>query len=151
MNLKLLTFTLLLAIVSFNTMAQTVKKNVPPPAEFVFNDSTIIYEYVTEEPTFPGGSAAQQEFVTEHLRYPQDCIDKGIEGLVLLNVVINRNGYITDIEVLKGPPNGKALEAEAVRIYKNMPKWNPGKNHGETRNVRLREKIIFVLPKKNSK
>ena len=114
----------------------------PPPGEF---DPEMIYDFVSEFPTFPGGDNAKHEFINEKLRYPQECIDKGIQGIVWLKVVIDKKGNIVEIKVDKGPPDGKALETEAIRIYKKMPRWSPGRIKNEPVNTRITEMVRFRL------
>ncbi len=93
--LTLITFILCLSLQMANLHAQnrpvSTDNPPPPPGEF---DPEMIYDFVSEFPTFPGGNNAKLEFINENLRYPQECIDKGIQGIVWLKVVIDKKGNI---------------------------------------------------------
>lgn len=144
--LTLITIILCLSLQMANLHAQnrpvSTDNPPPPPGEF---DPEMIYDFVSEFPTFPGGNNAKLEFINENLRYPQECIDKGIQGIVWLKVVIDKKGNVVEVKVDKGPPDGKALETEAIRIYKQMPRWNPGRNKNEPVNTRITEMVGFRL------
>ena len=89
-------------------------------------------------PAFPGGDTELYNFLQTNLVYPKEAINKGIEGIVMVNFVVNKNGAITDVYAQKSPH--KLLSAEAIRVVKLMPKWLPGKQNGKPVNVR------FILP-----
>lgn len=117
--------------------------NPPPPPGQI--DPEEIFEYASEFPSFPGGDNAKQQYINENLRYPQECIEKGIKGIVFLKVVIDKKGNIVEVRVEKGPKDGKALEAEAIRLYKQMPRWNPGRMKSGPVNMRIKEVVRFEL------
>lgn len=104
-----------------------------------------IYSIGDESPSFPGGDIAKFNFISKNLRYPQECKEKGIQGLVWLSVVIDKQGDITEVTVQKAPTEGKALEVEAIRLYRQMPRWSPGRLRNEPINMRISEKVRFVL------
>ena len=85
----------------------------------------IIYTGIQEMPTFTGGSEAMFKFLTSNLQYPKDARSKGIQGTVFLTFVVDVDGSITDIKVLRGVD--PSLDEEAVRLVASMPKWSPGK------------------------
>jgi len=91
-------------------------------------------------PAFPGGEKALLDYLSSHIRYPQEQIDKGITGIVYLGFVIGSDGKVYDIKVMKGVKYGEALAQEAQRVVGNMPTWTPGKQGGQ--NVA----VNFVLP-----
>jgi protein TonB len=103
-----------------------------------------IFQIVEELPSFPNGEEARQRFLRENTVYPRPAIDMGVEGTVLLTFVVEKDGSITDIQILRGIP---ILDEEAVRVTKKMPKWKPGKQAGKPVRVQYRMPIKFVLGK----
>ena len=82
---------------------------------------------VETPPQFPGGEDSLYSFIYSNLRYPQEAIDNGIEGRVFITFVIEKDGSITNIKILRDI--GYGCGEEAVRVLKMMPKWIPGKDH----------------------
>lgn len=76
-------------------------------------------------PSYPGGVEAMKKFITDNLRYPQG--EKNREGRVVVSFVVERNGALTDLEILR--PLSPAFNAEALRVVKAMPRWNPGRQY----------------------
>ena len=97
-----------------------------------------IYENPEVMPVFPGGDAAMIEFLQKNMVYPENAKKKGITGKVFVGFVVEANGSITDVKVLRG--FDKECDAEAVRLVKLMPKWKPGSDKGKPLRVR------FVMP-----
>lgn len=93
---------------------------------------------VEEMPTFPGGEAAMMEYLRSNLVYPRIATETSIQGTVYLQFVVDTKGNITEVKLLRGIGGG--CDEEAIRVVKNMPKWNPGKQNG--RNVR----VLFNMP-----
>lgn len=83
------------------------------------------YDYVDEKPQFPGGGNSLLSFINSTREYPQDAYNAGIEGRVTCSFVVNENGKISNIKVLRGVET--SLNREAVRIMSEMPDWIPGK------------------------
>lgn len=85
-----------------------------------------VYEsdYVDVQPQFPGGDGAMVRFINNERRYPARAYREGIEGRVLCSFVVNEDGSLSHISVLRGVE--KSLDREAVRIISNMPKWDAG-------------------------
>lgn len=82
---------------------------------------------VETPPQFPGGEDSLYSFIYSNLRYPQEAIDNGIEGRVYITFVVEKDGSITGIKILRDI--GYGCGEEAVRVLKMMPKWIPGKDH----------------------
>lgn len=97
-----------------------------------------IYNNIEIMPEFPGGFSELMNFLTSNVNYPESAKTNNIEGRTLVSFVVEKDGSITDIEVLRG--FDKDCDAEAVRVVSTMPKWKPGVKDGET--VRCR----FTLP-----
>lgn len=94
-------------------------------------------------PVFPGGEKAMQRFLNENLRYPPAARAAGISGTVFLTFVVERDGRITEIAVLRGVEGG--CTEEAIRVINLMPPWNPGIQSGRTVRVRFNMPIKFIL------
>ena len=97
-------------------------------------------EFIVEEkqPEFPGGMKALMNYLQKNTKYPSICQEQGIQGKVVVQFVIDTDGSITDVQVVK--PVNPLLDKEAVRVISSMPKWTPGMQRGK--NVRTR----FTLP-----
>lgn len=98
------------------------------------------YDFVDEKPSFPGGHEALMEFINRTRRYPAEAYEKGIEGRVTCSFVVNANGDISHLKVIKG--SDRLLNMEAMRILAEMPNWIPGR-HGD-RHVPVR--VIHSIP-----
>ncbi len=102
------------------------------------NDDNTIFTVVEQQAEFPGGFEAMAKFLAKNMKYPAQARRMGIEGSVYVSFVIDRDGNISDPQVIKGI--SAECDKEAVRVVKLMPPWNPGKQNGKA--VRCR----FVLP-----
>lgn len=104
-----------------------------------------VYESVVVQnyPEFIGGMAAWAKFVQRNLRYPANALDRSIQGKVYISFVIEKDGSIGDVTVLKGIGGG--CDEEAVRVIKSSPKWKPGRQGNETVRVRYNMPIGFSL------
>ncbi len=119
--------------------------------EPVVSDIPIIVEYYDEpvilipdvQPEFPGGMGELYNFLKKELKYPAMARDANIQGKVYIQFVVDKDGKISDIEVLRGLSGG--LEQEAVRVVKAMPAWTPGKHRGKAVKVRYVLPISFIL------
>lgn len=109
-------------------------------------DRTIVRTFVEKMPSFPGGEEALARFLSKNMRYPRMAAENDIEGRVFIQFVVDYNGNITSVTPV-GAPKGGGLEEEAVRVVKLMPKWNPGKQNGQTVNVQFSLPIAFHLNK----
>lgn len=97
-----------------------------------------IHVVVERMPEFPGGEAAMNQFISRNIRYPVIAQENGIQGRVVVQFVVNTDGKIVDVEVVRGVE--ESLDKEAVRVVKAMPPWNPGRQGGK--NVRVK----YTLP-----
>jgi len=102
-----------------------------------------IFMIVEDQPEFPGGNAALFSWLGKNLRYPAQAVEMDIEGMVVVQFVINKKGQINDVKVIK--PLGGGCDEEAVRIVNAMPKWKPGKQRGKAVSVRFNLPVRFVL------
>lgn len=102
-----------------------------------------IFTIVEEMPSFPGGEAKLFEYLGKNIKYPQIAKEAGISGIVYVTFVVDSNGNITEVQVLRGIGGG--CDEEATRVVKNMPKWQPGKQRGKPVKVRYNLPIRFSL------
>jgi len=103
----------------------------------------IIFIVVEEWPSFPGGEEARLRFLSENIRYPQMAREAGIQGTVFLTFVVERDGSVTDVRVVRGIGGG--ADEEAIRVVRNMPRWTPGRQRGQPVRVQFNMPIRFVL------
>jgi len=99
-----------------------------------------IFTVVQEMPEFPGGQAEMYKFIQKNIVYPPSAREAGISGKCYLRFVVNEDGKITNVEVLKGVPGCPECDREAVRVIKSMPAWKPGRQNGKE------VKVYFTLP-----
>ena len=109
--------------------------------KIVGNDE--IFVVVEEQPEFPGGNAAMMNFISENIRYPKEAHQKGIQGRVITNFVVMKDGSISNVQIMRGVD--ALLDAEAIRVLESMPVWKPGKQRGEPVNVRFTLPVVFRL------
>ncbi len=110
--------------------------DAPPPPPAVFT-------YVSQMPEFPGGNAAWNDFLSKNLRYPEFAKENNIQGRVTVKFVVNENGSVSDVSVVKGIGGG--CDEEAIRVIKKVPSWKPGKNNGVPVKVWFNQTIKFQL------
>lgn len=102
-----------------------------------------VFMIVEEQASFPGGQAAWIKFLNKNLDYPRQAKRMGIEGAVFLSFIVDQAGAISDIQVIRGIGGG--CDEEAVRVLKESPKWNPGKQRGRAVKSRMQFRIVFKL------
>jgi protein TonB len=102
-----------------------------------------IFVIVEEQPLPKGGYKAFYDFVGQNLRYPPQARRMGIEGRVFVEFVVEKDGSLTDIKIVKGI--GAGCDEEAMRVIASAPNWNPGKQRGREVRVRMIMPIVFKL------
>ncbi len=98
---------------------------------------------VEEMPEFPGGEAARIKFLSENIKYPQIAREIGVQGPVFVTFVVEKNGRITGVKILRGI--GSGCDEEALRVISSMPDWKPGRQNGKEVRVQLNMPISFKL------
>ena len=109
-------------------------------AEIAPKDS--IYAVVDVMPEFPGGMQAMMEFLKNNLRYPEELKAKGTQGNVVVQFVVDKEGSLTDVQVLRSVH--PQMDAEAIRVVKAMPRWKPGMQDGKAVAVKYTVPVIFA-------
>ncbi len=102
-----------------------------------------VYERVETEAEFPGGIPALLDYLRTNIRYPEEAHKANEQGRVIIEFVINKDGSISDVTVLKGV--SESLDKEAMRVVSNMPKWAPGKVNGQDVASSYTLPIVFAL------
>ena len=102
-----------------------------------------VFFIVDTMPEFPGGETALKKFISEHIKYPADAHDKGIEGTVYVTFIIDKSGKVIEPKIAKGVT--PALDKEAIRVVESLPGWEPGKQNDTKVNVSYTLPIKFKL------
>ena len=119
--------------------AKEVIAQPEPPKE----EETKVFDVVEVMPTFPGGQQALFEWLSKNIKYPVVAEENGVQGRVIVTFVVERNGSITDVQVVKSVD--PSLDKEAVRVVKAMPHWIPGKQNGSAVRVKFTVPVTFRL------
>ena len=117
---------------------EKVVDEVPPAVE-----ETKVFDVVEQMPSFKGGDAALMEWLSKNIKYPVVAEENGIQGRVVATFVVERDGSITDVKIVKSVD--PSLDKEAVRVLKAMPKWIPGKQNGQAVRVKYTVPVTFRL------
>ena len=104
-----------------------------------------VYLEVEQMPEFPGGDLALRQFIANSIKYPDEAVKKGIQGKVFVEFVVGKDGVVKDVKVAKSVDT--ALDAEAIKVVKSMPKWTPGMEKGKQVAVQYTIPINFNLMK----
>lgn len=102
-----------------------------------------VFDVVEQMPQFPGGDAALFEYLSTHIKYPTIAEENGVQGRVIVTFVVERDGSITDVKVVKSVD--PSLDKEASRVVAGMPKWIPGKQNGSAVRVKCTVPVTFRL------
>ena len=121
---------------------EIVRGKIPAPVDTIRpinNDEKVMTGVVEFQPQFPGGLEACKQFIKENLRYPDTELD--VQGRVIVSFMVERDGSLSDIKVVKGLD--PAYDEEALRVVKMMPKWSPGATDGQISVMRYTLPVIF--------
>jgi periplasmic protein TonB len=102
-----------------------------------------IFTVVEEQPQYPGGDEARIKYLQNNIKYPDEAKELGVQGKVFVTFVVEVDGSITDVKVLRGI--GAGCDEEAIRVVRGMPKWIPGKQRGVPVRVQFNLPIKFTL------
>ncbi len=124
----------------------TTPTTLPPPMPVGVKDVVVkeeIVEYPDKEAMFPGGAAAMTRWIQEHVVYPEMARETGEQGKVYVQFVVESNGKITGVEVIRKVSGD--LDREAARVVRAMPNWEPGESKAKKVKTRVRLPINFTL------
>lgn len=128
-NMIKATFVLVLVAVSMMAVAQ--------------EPNTKVFDVVEQMPSFKGGDATLREWLSMNIKYPKVAEENGIQGRVICSFFVERDGSISNVQVVKSVD--PALDKEACRVLRSMPRWNPGKQGGEEVRVKYTVPVTFQL------
>lgn len=106
-------------------------------------EENVVFVIVEKQPEFPGGAQAMMKYLAENIKYPMIAQENGIQGRVICQFVVNKDGSIVDIQVVRSVD--PSLDKEAVRVIKSMPKWKPGMQRGKAVRVKFTLPVVFRL------
>jgi protein TonB len=109
----------------------------------VLDENEIVHDVVEQMPSFPGGDAALTQYLSSNVKYPAVAVENGIQGRVVCKFVVERDGSITDVRVVKSVD--PSLDKEAVRVIRAMPRWFPGRQNGAAVRVNYTVPVRFSL------
>ena len=139
------------AVISNKTVegADVVEAFIPPPPEEVKivaiekPKEEEIFTAVEQNPEFPGGITEMYKFLGNNIKYPASAQRANVAGRVFVKFVVEKDGSIGNVEVLKGI--GFGCDEEAIRVIKSMPKWNPGRQNGKNVRVFYNMPVVYKL------
>ena len=117
---------------------EVIAQPEPPKVE-----ETKVFDVVEQMPSFPGGNAALMSYLSQNTKYPVVAQENGVQGRVVVSFVVERDGSITDVRVVRSVD--PSLDKEATRVVKSMPNWIPGKQNGSTVRVKYNVPVSFKL------
>lgn len=114
-----------------------------PKMEGTQDPNESVFTIVEQMPEFPGGQEAMTAYISKNLKYPEKAIEEGIEGVVFVSFVVETDGRISGVTVLRGI--GAGCNEEAVRVVSGMPNWKPGYQRGKAVRVKYNLPIRYKL------
>ena len=117
---------------------EVIEEYVAPEIEEEDIQEAEIFTIVEEMPDFPGGMQKLADYLAKNIKYPQMARESGIQGRVFINFVVEPDGSISNVNVMRSLGGG--CDEEAVRVVKSMPKWKPGKQRGKP------VRVSYILP-----
>ena len=102
-----------------------------------------VYDIVEQMPSFPGGPAELMKWLSSHVQYPAIAQENGVQGRVIVAFVVEKDGSVTDVTVVRSVD--PSLDKEAARVVRQMPKWIPGKQNGAAVRVKYNVPVTFKL------
>ena len=112
----------------------------PPKQEAEQNK---VFDVVEQQPSYPGGMGALNQWLASNIKYPAMAAENGIEGRVVVQFVVERDGSVSGVHVVRGVDS--SLDKEATRVVSQMPKWIPGKQNGSAVRVKYTVPVTFRL------
>lgn len=120
-------------IVEHNVAQETEKEEVEEE----------IFVFVEENPSYPGGDEARIKYLVENIKYPDMAKESNIQGIVYVTFVVEKDGRVSNVKVLRGIGGG--CDEEAVRVIQKMPNWAPGKQRGRAVRAQFNMPVRFTL------
>lgn len=124
------------------TQEEEEEEEEVPPINLNEEDEEVL-KVIEELPQYPGGAVEFMKWLTATLKYPDQALRRKIQGKVMISFIVNTDGTISDIKVIKNAD--KLLDAEALRVARLMPKWQPGKDKGKPCRSMIAIPIVFEI------
>jgi protein TonB len=118
---------------------EVIAQPEPPKHE----EESKVFDVVEQMPSFPGGNGALLEYLASHVKYPVVAPENGVQGRVIVSFVVEKDGSITDVRVVRSVD--PSLDREAARVVSSMPRWTPGKQNGSAVRVKYNVPVMFKL------
>lgn len=118
---------------------EVITQPEPPKHE----EENKVFTVVEVMPSFPGGESALMKYLQSNTQYPTVAAENGVQGRVIVGFVVERDGSITDVNIMRGAD--PSLDREAMRVVRSMPRWNPGKQNGSAVRVKYQVPVTFRL------
>ena len=118
---------------------EVIAQPEPPKHE----EESKVFDVVEQMPSFPGGNGALLEYLATHVKYPVVAQENGVQGRVIVSFVVEKDGSITDVRVVRSVD--PSLDREAARVVSSMPRWTPGKQNGSAVRVKYNVPVSFRL------
>ena len=128
---------------SGGTVLKAVEEIATPEPPKQEAEQNKVFDVVEQQPQFPGGMGALNQWLGSNIKYPAMAAENGIEGRVIVQFVVERDGSITDVKVVRGVD--PSLDKEASRVVRAMPRWIPGKQNGSAVRVKYNVPVAFRL------
>ena len=133
---------LVVAVAPVRASAQDKKEKTTQTHKDTTTDDKI-YEVCEQMPIFEGGDAALLKYLTDSVKYPELAKKHGVQGRVVMGFIVEKDGSLTNVKVLRSVD--RALDAEALRVVKGMPKWIPGRQNEQRVRVKYNVPVSFRL------
>ena len=127
-------------VAQVDKQTQKVEANSQSPQDEGQNE---IFTVVEDMPKFPGGEEARASYLASNIKYPEAARKAGVQGTCYISFVIDKDGSVSNVKVLRGIGGG--CDEEAVRVIQTMPKWEPGTQRGEPVRVQFNMPVKFSL------
>jgi protein TonB len=137
---------LVIVFLALVTKAQTTPEIIHATPAIKYDSTAekdLVATYVEQMPEFSGGDQALMKYLSNNIVYPASALRDTVEGRVMIKFVVGKNGQIRDAEVVKHLTTD--LDAEALRVVRNMPAWKPGRQNGRAVSVSYMLPVKFVL------
>ncbi len=122
---------------------QDIAQPAPPAPKPSAEIENKVFDVVEQMPSFPGGNSALMSYLNSNVKYPVVAQENGVQGRVVISFVVEKDGSITDVQVVKSVD--PSLDREASRVVHSMPRWNPGKQNGQAVRVKYDVPVSFRL------
>lgn len=143
--MKFIPFTIFIALIGISNLAlaQTEESSSPNKTTVPTTSNEEVFTLVEQLPEYPGGKAMMHEYMAKNFKYPIPAKNNNIQGRVYVTFVIEKDGSVSNAQVVRGI--GSGCDEEALRLVNSMPKWTPGIQKGEPVRVKYTLPISFKL------